>query len=295
MDRELFDREFLRKLEYLTLVSRRLYRGEARGAHRSARRGFSPDFADHRAYQPGDDLRSIDWNAFQRLNRLFVKMFVEEEDLSVHILLDTSLSMGCGKPRKIDYARRVAAALGHIAITSLDRLGVSTFSAGISGALAPRRGRSQLFHLLDYLSRTVLSGTTDISGSLERYALRTRQPGLAVVISDLLDPAGLARGLAALLYRRFDVVVIQVLDREEISPAGDGPLRLTDVETGRTLTLTLDRSLRAAYGTRVRSFLSGIEQLCLRSGVEYLRSSTLVPFEDLVLKYLRQGAHLHSR
>jgi uncharacterized protein (DUF58 family) len=203
--------------------------------------------------------------------------------------------MAWGTPRKIDYARRVAAALGYVGIVSLDRVGVTTFAAGIGGALAPRRGRRQLFHLLEYLSRCEAAGQTDISRSLEDYALRTAQPGLAVVISDLLDPAGCERGLAALLYRRFDVVLVQVLDREEISPSAEGPLRLADAETGRTLAVTVDRGLRAAYQARMRGALSRIEAFCLRSGMEYLRSSTLVPFEDLVLKYLRQGAHLHSR
>jgi uncharacterized protein (DUF58 family) len=295
MDRALFDGEFLRSLERLALVSRRLYRGEARGAHRSVKRGASPDFADHRAYQPGDDFRSIDWNAFSRLDRLFVKLFVEEEDLTVHILLDTSRSMGFGSPPKLDYARRVGAALGFLGIASLDRVGVTAFAAGLEGGLAPRRGRRQLFHLLEYLSRVPAAGGTDFSRSLESFALSTHRPGLAVVISDMLDPAGFERGLSALLYRRFDVALIHVLDREEISPRGEGPLRLTDVETGRTLSVGVDAALRADYRARVRAFFSSVEAFSLRSGIEYLRTSTVIPFEDLVLKYLRQGAHLHSR
>jgi uncharacterized protein (DUF58 family) len=293
MDRELFDREFLSKIEYLSLISRRLYRGEMRGEHTSPSRGTSPDFADYRDYQPGDDFRYIDWNIFSRLDRLLVKLFVEEEDLTVHILLDTSRSMAYGQPPKIDYARRVGAALGYIAITSLDRVGVTTFAAGLSGALAPRRGKMQLFHLLEYMSRVTTSGTTDFSGSLEGYALRTRQPGLAIVISDMLDPSTYERGLLALLYRKFDVVLVQILDREEISPTAGGTMRLTDMENGRALKLTIDRPLLAAYRAKVGKYLSGIEKFCLKTGVEYLRTSTVVPFEDLVLKYLRQGAHLH--
>jgi len=295
MDRELFDQEFLRKIEYLSLVSRRLYRGETSGEHSSAARGTSPDFADYRDYQPGDDFRYIDWNIFSRLDRILLKLFVEEEDLSVHILLDTSLSMAYGSPRKIDYARRVGAALGYIGITSLDRVGVTTFAAGLSGALAPRRGKMQLFHLLEYMSRIIPAGTTDFSGSLEGYALRTRQPGLAIIISDMLDSSDYQRGLLALLYRKFDVVLVQILDREEISPAAKGTVRLTDMETGRIMKITADRPLLAAYRARVGSFLSGLEAFCLKAGIEYLRTSTIVPFDDLVLKYLRQGAHLHTR
>jgi uncharacterized protein (DUF58 family) len=295
VDKELFDREFLSRIEYLSLISRRLFRGEARGKHASPIRGTSPDFSDYRSYLPGDDFRYIDWNIYSRLGRLFVKLFAEEEDLSVHILLDTSGSMAYGNPRKIDYARRVGAALGYIALTSLDRVGVTTFAAGLSGALAPRRGRMQLFHLLEYMSRISASGTTDFSRSLEGYALRTRHPGLAIVISDLLDSAAYERGLLALLYRRFDVVLVQILDKEEISPAARGTVRLTDMESGRVMKLTVDRVILAAYRQNVGRYLSGLEAFCLKAGIEYLRTSTIVPFEDLVLKYMRQGAHLHAR
>ena len=298
MDRQLFDRDFLKKLEYLSLVSRRLYRGEAKGAHASPRRGTSPDFADYRTYQPGDDFRYIDWNIFGRLDRLFVKMFAEEEDLSVHILLDASESMAFGTPRKIDYARRVAGALGFIGLASLDRVGAATFAAGIGESLAPRRGRRQIFHLFEYLSRVAPSGPTDLSRSLEDYALRSRSPGLAVVVSDLLDESGVAayrRGLLALRYRAFDVVLVQVLDREEIAPADEGMSRLADMETGRMVNVAIDARLLAAYRKKVAGFLGSLEEFCLGNRIEYLRTSTVVPFEDVVLKYLRQGAHLHSR
>jgi len=295
MDRLIFDQDFLQKLEYLSMISRRIYRGEARGSHSSYKKGVSPDFADYRSYQPGDDFRSIDWNIFGRLDRLLVKLYAEEEDLSVHVLLDASLSMAYGDPRKIDYTRRVAAALGYIAICSLDRVGVTTFAAGLGGALAPRRGRAQLFHLFEYLSRIRAEGETRVSRSLEDYALRAKRPGLAIVISDLLDPEGYVRGMMALLYRRFDIVLVQVLDRDEIAPQGEGPLRLTDMETGQALGLTIDRPMLAAYHHRVSEYFSVLEAFCLKNGIEYLRTSTLVPFEDVVLKYLRQGAHLHAR
>jgi len=295
MDRVLFDREFLTKLEHLSLVARRLYRGETRGSHGSPLRGASPDFADHRDYQPGDDFRTIDWNIFARLDRLFVKLFAEEEDLGVHLLVDASGSMGFGTPPKLDYARRLAAALGYIALHSLDRVGATTFAAGLGGSLSPRRGRVQAFHLLEYLSRVTAEGGTGVGAALQDYALRTRSPGLAIVISDLLGSPGWQRGIAALRYRRFDVVLVQVLDQEEIAPAASGPSRLVDRESGATLRLTVDEPVLAAYRDRLAAFHGSVEAFCLRSGVEYLRAGTMVPFEDLVLRYLRQGAHLHAR
>ncbi len=297
MDQVLFDREFLRKLEYLSFVARRIYRGQTRGSHSSPRRGTSLDFADYRTYQAGDDFRVIDWSIFGRLDRLFVRLYAEEEDLTVHVLLDSSASMTYGSPPKLDYARRLAAALGYVGIGSLDRVGVTTFAAGLAGALAPRRGRTQLFHLLDYMSGIHGEGRTDIARSLEDYARRSRQPGLAIVITDLLDEAreGALRGLRALAFHDFEVVLVHVLDREEIAPREDGALRLTDMETGRTLPLSVDKPLAAAYRRRLEAFLGAVERYCLSNGVEYLRTATLVPFEDVVLRYLRQGAHLHSR
>jgi uncharacterized protein (DUF58 family) len=297
IDRQLFDEEFLRKLEYLSFVSRKLRRGEVRGEHASFRAGTSPDFADYRAYQPGDDFRTIDWNIYARLDRLFVKLYAEEEDLTVHVLLDASASMTFGTPPKLDYARRLAAALGYVGIGSLDRVGVTTFAAGLGGALAPRRGRTQLFHLLDYMSRIKGGGRTDIARSLEDYARRSRRPGLAIVITDLLDEAreGALRGLRALAFHDFEVVLVHVLDREEIAPREEGALRLTDVETGRSLSVSVDRPLAAAYRRRVEAFFGSVQSYCLSHGVEYLRTATLVPFEEVVLRYLRQGAHLHSR
>jgi len=297
MDTGLFDRDFLRKLESLAFISHRIYRGEARGAHASVRRGTSLDFADYRTYQPGDDFRTIDWGIFGRLDRLFVRLYAEEEDLTVHLLLDSSASMSHGAPPKFDYARRLAAALGYVGIGSLDRVGVTTFGAGLLGALGPRRGRAQLFHLLEYMSGLRPSGGTDIAKSLEDYARRSRSPGLAIVISDLLDDSldGYRRGLRALLFHDFEVVLVHVLDRDEISPEEQGALRLSDMETGQTVSLSVDRPLLAAYRARVTGFFSEVESFCLKNRIEYLRTATIVPFEDVVLRYLRQGAHLHAR
>ncbi|HUJ76142.1 MAG TPA: DUF58 domain-containing protein [bacterium] len=297
MDAALFDKDFLRKLESLAFVARRLYRGASRGAHMSVRRGTSLDFADFRSYQPGDDFRTIDWGIYGRLDRLVVRLYAEEEDLTVHILLDSSKSMSFGTPPKIDYARRLAAALGYVGIRSLDRVGVTTFSAGLAGALAPRRGRAQLFHLLEHMSALAPQGRTDIARSLEDYARRSHSPGLAIVISDLLDDTldGYRRGLQALLFHDFEVVLVHVLDQEEISPVEQGALRLTDMETGQVLPLNVDRQLLAAYRGRVAGFFSEVESFCMKNRIEYLRVATLVPFEDAVLRYLRQGMHLHAR
>jgi hypothetical protein len=147
------------------------------------------------------------------------------------------------------------------------------------------------------MSRLKPVGRTDIAKSLEDYARRSRSPGLAIVISDLLDDSreGYRRGLRALRFHDFDVVLVHVLDREEISPESQGALRLSDMETGQTLSLVVDRPLLAAYRASIAAFFGEVEGFCLKNRVEYLRTATIVPFEDVVLRYLRQGAHLHAR
>jgi uncharacterized protein (DUF58 family) len=293
MDTELFDSEFLRKLEHLTLMSRRLHRGEARGEHQTYRKGSSLEFYDYRSYQPGDDFRYIDWSIYSRLHRLFVKLFASEEDLTLHILLDNSESMQFGEPRKIDYARRVGASLGYIGIANLDRVGITSFSSELGNSLPPHRSRSHVFSLFDHFSKLKTGGTTQFNRCLTEFSLREKKSGLAVVISDLLDAEGFDKGLLALLYRGFDVVLIQILDEREIEPARRGAFRLIDGETAEFERVTIDDAMIRLYDRTLQKFFSGVEDFCLKRGIEYLRASTMIPFEDLILKYLRQGMYLH--
>jgi uncharacterized protein (DUF58 family) len=292
-EKELFDSEFLHKLEYLKLVARRIHRGQMRGEHTTVKRGTSLEFSDHRNYQSGDDFRYIDWNVFSRLDRLFVKIFTAEEDLTIHILLDNSFSMNVGIPPKIDYAKRVGAALGYVGIANLDRVGVTSFGEGLRDSLPPHRSRNHLFSIFNYFKRAEPRGRTDLNRSLRDYALRSKRPGLAIVISDLLDEGGFEEGLKALAYGRFDVVLIQLIDESEIEPQESGALKLVDVETGSAKRVTVDKELLEAYRRKVGEYFLRIEKFCLDHHIEYLRASTLIPFEDLILKYLRQGMYLH--
>jgi uncharacterized protein (DUF58 family) len=292
MARLLFDTDFLKKLEQLRLTSNRIYHGQGRGEHSTVKIGTSLEFSDYRNYQVGDDYRYIDWNIFSRLDRLFLKVFTAEEDLSIHILLDTSQSMLFGEPPKIDYAKRVAAALGYIGLTNLDRVGITTFGAGIHESMHPRRGRDHFLGLLEYCDRITCVGETDFNRSLMEYSFRSRRAGLAIVISDLLDPQGFERGLESLRFARYDVLLLQILDEEEMRPGYTGPVRLHDLESAHEQRLTIDELLLARYRERVQQWCRHIEEVCLKSQIEYLRASTLLPFEDLILKYLRHGIHL---
>lgn len=288
----LFDSDFMHKLEYLTLISRKLFRGRSRGAHQTYRRGSSLEFHDYRSYQPGDDFRYIDWNIYSRLDRLFVKLFAAEEDLSVHILLDCSRSMAFGNPAKLDYGKKVAAALAYIALLNLDRVGATTFSDSLRAFLPPfhRRAAGSVF---DFFVKINAEGATDFNESLRAYARKSTRPGLAIILSDLLDPRGYKDGLRSLLYGRHDIMVIHILSEDEIDPAFSGSLLLSDCESGSQVKVTVDAPVINAYQRRLRRYFKELESFCIEHSIEYVRSSTLVPFEDLVLKYLRQGMYLH--
>src|SRR5213594_2960483 len=221
-----FSPEFLAQLERLSLLSRRAFRGSVRGERRSPRRGHSVEFADYRAYGVGDDLRYVDWNIYGRLDRLHVKLFVDEEDLCLHLLVDASASMGFGAPSKLYYAVRLAAALGFVGLVNFERVGLGVLRERVAEGWPPTRGRAQVLPLMEFLARVEPGGVTGIDDGLANYAQRAREPGLVVLVSDLLDPAGYERGIRALLERRFDVHVVHLVDPEEMNPTMGGDLRL---------------------------------------------------------------------
>lgn len=287
-----FDDEFLRKLEQLELLARKILRGLLRGEHTTSRRGRGLEFSDFRQYRPGDDFRHIDWNIYSRLDQLFLKLHASEEDVTLHLIVDTSASMGFGEPSKFDHARRLAAALAYIALHNLDRVGVSAFAEGLGAALPPIKARHHMARLLTFLGDLPCAGVTRFDSALRAFAMRTRNPGLVVLISDLLGVREIQDGIEALRHGGHDVVVIQLLAESEIDPPLDGAMRMVDAETGDELEVTVDEELRRLYQHRLGRHLQEVESFCRQRGVEYLRASTAVAFEDVVLKYLRQGAHL---
>jgi uncharacterized protein (DUF58 family) len=286
---EFLNEDFLRKLEQLRILAQRGIKGPARGEHRSWRSGGTLEFLDHRRYQAGDDFRYVDWNVYGRLDRLFLKLFQSEEDLTVHLLLDMSRSMAAGRPPKFLHALRIAAALAYIALANLDRVGLYTFDERLREGRPPERGRQAYAGLIRDLIGLRAEGLTDLSACLSAYAQSVRRPGVVVILSDLMDPKGCEAGLAALAQRRFDVALIQVLDAEELAPTATGLLTLKEVETGQTRKLTLDRDLLEAYRHRVEEWLAGIREACLKIGADYALAETRLPFEDFLLGYLGTG------
>ena len=284
---DLLSPEFLLQLERLALLSRRAFRGRTRGERKSPRKGMSVEFSDYRPYGAGDDLRYVDWNIYGRLDRLYLKLFVDEEDLRLHLLLDGSASMSFGEPGKLHYAARLAAALGFVGLASHERVGVAVIRDRMAEGWSPARGRGQLLSLLEFAARLRGEGPTGLSDALVAYALRSREAGLAVLISDLLDPAGYERGLNALLERRFDVHVVHLLSPEELNPILAGDLRLTDAETGEIQDFTMDGEAMRGYRDRLGEFLEGAESFCRANEISYHRVATDTPVEELVLRELK--------
>jgi uncharacterized protein (DUF58 family) len=287
--RTLLSPDFLARLDALSLVSRKILAGKLRGERRSRKKGESLEFADYRNYAQGDDLRRVDWSLFARLERLFVKLFQAEEDLSVYLILDGSNSMDFGSVNKFDYARKVAAAVAYIGLSNLDRVSLSTHTVQGEQILTNLRGKKQTAKLFDFLGKLRPGGLTDLHGACRRFILRHRRPGICLLISDFLDPAGFDAPLKALTAARMDAFAVHVLAPEEVTPVVAGDFLLVDSETGERLDVTASRRLVENYRKTVRGFCSSLQQFCAARGIAYLFASTDLPFEALVLNYLRSA------
>lgn len=287
--RRLFTEDFLRRLESLALVTRRPVAGHLRGAHRSRRTGSGMVFADYRQYSPGDDTRNLDWGIFMRLDRLIVRLFEEEADLPVYLFLDASASMGFGEPAKFDFARRIAGALGHLALLNHDRVSVAAWSQGVAAEMPVRRGRTQVWPLFRFLEGLQPQSGTDLSAALHGYFGARRPRGLVVLLSDFLDQGAFAGAARWLRQFRHEVVAFQILAPEEADPTGlpDHAL-LVDGETGATLSVEATPGLLDDYRAAVREHCGAIEAECRRQGWAYLLARTDAPFEDLMLTALRR-------
>src|SRR3954468_740720 len=214
----LLEPKFLHRLEQLELVSRKIFQGRMKGDRLSKRKGQSVEFADYRNYVVGDDLRHLDWNLYGRLDKLFIRLFLEEEDLHFYILIDNSLSMSFGTPTKLRYARQVAAALGFIGLVNLDRVVVEAFNDRLVQSLPALRGRRSLGRLFDFLGKLEPAGPSDLARALRPFSLKASGKGIVVVLSDFMDKGGYAEALRYLVARQMDVYIIQILSQEELDP-----------------------------------------------------------------------------
>jgi len=284
----LLDPEFLHKLEQLELVSRKIFVGRMKGERKSKRRGSSVEFADHRNYAVGDDLRHIDWNVYGRLDKLFLKLFHEEEDLHFYTLIDTSLSMDFGDPTKLHYAKQVAAALAFIGLVNHDRVVLETFSTGLDGSLPSIRGRSQMWRVVQYLDQLQASGASNLTAAAKAFAIKHAGKGIVVVVSDFLDKHGYQDALRYLVARNMDIYVIHVLSREEVDPEFVGDLRLVDAEDDDIAEITVSAPLLKRYKDNLNAFAGGLKDWCTKRGIAYIFTTNQNPFDKLILNYLRE-------
>lgn len=280
--------EFLTKLEQLELVSRKIFVGRMKGERRSKRKGSSVEFADHRNYTAGDDLRHLDWNVYGRLDKLFLKLFLEEEDLHVSVLIDSSLSMDFGTPTKLHYAKQVAASLAFVGLVNHDRVRLDAFTSGLDEGLSGLRGRSQMWRVVQYLDKLEASGGSNLAAAAKTFALRHTGKGIVIVVSDFMDKHGYEEALRYLMARNLDIYIVQVLAQEELEPELVGDLRLVDIEDDDIAEVSMSPALLRRYKENLDRFVGGLKEWCTRRGIAAIFTSNQNPFDRLILEYLRQ-------
>jgi uncharacterized protein (DUF58 family) len=289
----LFDDEFQRKLDYLAIVSRRVFSGAMRAERRTKKTGSGVEFADHRDYAPGDDFRYLDWSAYQRFDRLLIRLYEEEEDLSIYFILDTSSSMAFGEGEKLRHAKRLCAALAYVGLANLDRIAIVTATDEISGRMQATRGKARIFRIFRFLSPVRAEGTTDLGEAMKTFVAQHKRRGLAVLLSDLYDPVGFERGINVLRYNRFEPFVLHIVDpAREARPALRGDVRVVDCETGEERDVTVTAKVLEKYGQAYDAYLDEVQRFCTSRQVSYFRADVSIPFDELILRVFRRGGFL---
>ena len=295
-DDDLLSPDFMRQLDRIDVMSRKILSGRMQGERRSKKKGQSVEFADYRNYVVGDDLRFIDWNLYARLDKLFIRLFMEEEDLSVTVAIDTTASMDWGDPNKLMFAKRLAAALGYMSLVHYNRVNLYAFTDTITDRITGLRGRRPIPRMLEFLRNqqppdTGAAAPGNLANVCKRLALVQRQPGVVILLSDFFDKGDLSEALRYTAGERHDTYAIQVLSPQEVDPSrGDivGDLRLRDMEDGDVAEVSISNALMKRYKANLQAYCNHVRDQCLRRGIAYMISETDVPAEDVVLKYLRR-------
>jgi uncharacterized protein (DUF58 family) len=288
IDEKLLSPEFMARLDQLDLLSRKLLAGKLKGERRSKRRGQSVEFADYRNYVIGDELRFIDWNIYGRLDRLFLKLFLEEEDLSLYILVDVSKSCDYGEPNKAMYLKKVAAALGYVGLVNYNRVNIVALSDKVVAETGPLRGRQKVRQMINFVQKLEPAGTSHLAEAAKRFALANRGKGVCVVLSDFFDKAGYEGGLRYLATGNYDLFAVQVLSPQEIDPDLQGDLKLRDMEDDDMAEVSITGPLIKQYKATLNAYCLSVKDYVTKRGGSYLFTSTAVPFDTLILNYLRE-------
>ena len=285
---QLLNPAFMARLDQLDVMSRKLLAGKMKGERRSKRRGQSVEFADYRNYVVGDDLRFIDWNIYARLDRLFLKLFLEEEDLALYVLLDVSKSCDFGDPNKALYMKKVAAALGYIGLVNYNRVHISAMADGLVAETGALRGRRRVSQMIEFVDKLKPAGASHLGEACKKFALQHRQKGVCVVLSDFFDKGGYENGLRYVAGGKYDLFAVQCLAPQEIEPDLQGDLKLRDVEDDDLAEVSITQPLLKQYKANLNAYCLSLKDYLTRRGGTYLFTSTAVPFDTLVLNYLRE-------
>ena len=289
----LFDEDFLKKLEYLNLVSSHIIPGHMHGEHRAKKKTDSGiEFADYRQYVSGEDTKNVDWRTYLRLDKLILRLFEEEADLPIYIFFDASRSMDHGAPGKFDYARKIAAALCYVGLLNQDRVNLVGFADGIAQELSARRGKHQVWHAFRFLESVEPRGMTSMEKAFRGFFSSRRRRGLVVVVSDFLDEEGFSKAFDMLRYFRQDLFAVHVYSPDEVRPDLPDEVLLEDAELGTSQRVRVTPALLDAYAEQFEEHCEEIGRYCRKHGWGYLRTTTDVPFEDLILQVFRQGRFL---
>ena len=291
-DDDLFDDDFQRKLDYLALVSKRVFAGRMRAERRTKKSGSGVEFADHRDYQPGDDFRYLDWNVYQRFDRLLLRLYEEEEDLAIYFIVDCSASMGFGDAKKLRYAKRVAAALAYVGLANLDRVSIIATNDQVEGRMPATRGKARIFKVFRFLTSLQPTGQTNLEDALKTFVAQNKRKGLVVLASDLYDPHGFERGINVLRYNKFDPFVVHIVDEQEAKPKLAGDVLLYDCETGDEREVTVTAKVLEKFEAVYRKYLDDIDRFCTSKQVPYIRADVQQPFDELILRVFRRGGFL---
>jgi uncharacterized protein (DUF58 family) len=282
----LLDPAFVRELEALRRRLRVRARSGTGGDHVASRRGSSAEFLEHRPYAPGDDLRRMDWLAFARTGEPVLKLFRAEEDVVVRLVVDASGSLDTGDPPKIQAARRLAAAIGYMALASSERAQVLTAGDGLVRMREPLRGRGALAKLLRELDSIVPEKGTNLASAIDGVVLRSPRPGMLVVVSDFLDAGPFDAALGRAASAGHDLGLVQVLAPEELEPPWDGDLALEDAETGDVLEVTIDARAVEAYLARLGRLVAMLRSTAKKLGATYVRLATGEPLLEAVRRFV---------
>ena len=288
----LFDDEFLKKIEYLYVVSKRMFKGRLRAERKTKKVASGIEFADYRNYAPGDDFRALDWRLYARTEKLLVRLFEEKEELSIYFLIDTSSSMKFHDEVKLNYAKKMAAALGFIGLCNQDRVSFIAFNEKVLDRLPPTSGRGQIFKVFNFLEKLKGVGATSFEDSFKTFASENRRRGVAVVLSDFYNPGGYEKALSFLHYQQFETYVVHISDESEFDPKVQGDVSLVDEETGERLDLTMTPRLVSKYKKAFDALCLQMESWCVSHRMLYFRTPVSVPFDEIVLKVFRAGGFL---